>query len=66
MKKRAQLVDLVSGGDGIIGPRIKPERGQDGEILGYRVTNPQSPDVIYHVDTMDQAHKLIRIGELAI
>ena len=68
--KRAQLVDLVRGGDGTIGPRIDPEYDDAGIVTGYRVTEahptPGNPDGkrIIHVETLDQANILINTDEI--
>lgn len=67
---RARLVDLVHGGDGIVGPRIDPEYDDAGTITGYRVTEahptPDNPDGkrVIHVETLDQANRLINTDEI--
>ena len=71
--KRRSLMDLAQGGDGRIRPYIEhlePPVVIDGRSYDYRVveddTSSQDGRRYLYVDTLDQAEKLLHIGDLEV
>lgn len=73
--KRATLIDLAQGGDGRVPPfveHLEPPEVINGHAYAYRVVEidqagRQPTDRRYlYVDTLEQADKLLHIGDLEI
>ena len=71
--KRRQLLDLAQGGDGRVRPYIdhlQPPEVIDGHAYEYRVveddTSSQDGRRYLYVDTLEQAEKLLHIGDLEV
>jgi len=73
--KRARLIDLASGGDGIVTPTIQelepPYIDASGHAYRFRIVDPTSarnPEdrVLKYLDTREQAEKILAIGDLGI
>lgn len=72
---RAQLIDLASGGDGIVANTIQeldPPQVIGGHTYRWRVVqpaptkrDPHDRNYLY-VDTREQAEKLVNIGQLGV